>query len=136
MCRPSCCAKPSGEGAAITAIAVVIGGALIVAKIGPVVARIFHVVAEALAIVVLTAASVLACLLVTCLVIRIVRWRNCRRAAQRPFLRPVRSTARLHRETTGQRCLACGDTGTVLRAIGGRYQDRPCPACEPAHRAG
>lgn len=136
MCRPSCCTKSSGEGTAIVAIAVVIGGALIVAKIGPIVARIFHILIEALAIIALTAASILACLLVTWLVIRIVRWRNHHRAVQRPVLRPVRATDQLSRETAGRKCLACGDTGTVLRAVGSRYQDQPWPACEPAHRAG
>jgi hypothetical protein len=136
MCRLSCCSKSSGEGAAITAIAVVIGGALIVAKIGPILARIFHVVIEALAIMALTAASVLACLVVIWLAIRIIRWRNRHRTVQRPVIQPVRSAARLNQQTSGQRCLACGDTRRVLRAIGSRYQDRPCPTCEPAHRAG
>ena len=75
---PSCvgrhaATKSSSEGAGITAIAVVIGAALIAAKIGPIVARILHVVVEVLTIVVLTAASALACLLVTCLVIRVHR---------------------------------------------------------------
>jgi len=136
MCRPSCCTKSSGEGAAITAIAVLIGGALIVAKVGPIVARIFHDVIEALVIITLTAASVLACLLMTWLVIRLVRWRNRRRAANRQVLQPVRSATQLPHQTIGRKCLACGDTGTVLRALGSRYQDRPCPVCEPAHRAG
>jgi hypothetical protein len=34
-------------------------------------------------------------------------------------------------------CLACGGTGTVLRAItGSRYQPQPCPVCEPVQKAG
>jgi hypothetical protein len=34
-------------------------------------------------------------------------------------------------------CLACGGTGTVLRAItGGRYQPGECPVCVPVQRAG
>ena len=55
MCRPSCC-KPSNEGAGIAAVAVIAAGAVVAVKIGPVVARILHLVVEVLTIIMLTAA--------------------------------------------------------------------------------
>ena len=56
MCRPSCCDKPRGQGAGIAAVALIIGAALVAAKIGPIVARIVHIVLEVLRIAALTAA--------------------------------------------------------------------------------
>ena len=140
MCRPSCCSKSTGDGAGITAVAVVTGAAIVAVKTGPVVARILHLIVEALTIITLTAATALACILLGWLTVRIVRWRLAHYHAHRPAsVRPVPAVARQHikQANDGPGCLACGDTGTVLRAISGsRYQARPCPACEPAQQAG
>jgi hypothetical protein len=140
MCRPSCCNKSSSDGAGIAAVAVIGGAAVIAVKIGPIVARILHVIVEVLTIITLTAAAALVCIVVTWLTVRFVRWRLSRHHAHRQItLRPVPFAARQHVEQASDvpDCLACGDTGTVLRAISGsRYQARPCPACEPAKRAG
>jgi hypothetical protein len=139
MCRPSCC-KQSNEGAGIAAVAVIAGGAFVAVKIGPIVVRILHLIVEVLTLIMLTAASALAAIVLAWLAVRIVRWRlRCRSAHPQATLRPVPSGARDHigRADTEPGCLACGDTGTVLRAIGGsRYQARPCPVCEPVTRAG
>jgi hypothetical protein len=135
MCRPSCC-KPSNEGAGITAIAVIAAGAIIAVKLGPVVARIIHLVIEVLIIIMLTAASALACILLAWVTVCIVRWQRRRQQAhQQAGLRAVATPARLRQAEPGPGCLACGDTGQVLHAIGSRYQAQPCPACEPATRA-
>ena len=75
MCRPSCCSKSAGEGAGIAAVAVITGAAFVAVKTGPVVARILHVIVEALTIITLTAATALACILLGWLTVRIVRWR-------------------------------------------------------------
>jgi hypothetical protein len=139
MCRPSCC-KPSNEGAGIAAVAVIAGAAFVAVKIGPIVARIIHLAIEVLTIIMLTAASALAAIVLAWLAVRIVRWRlRCRSAHPQTTLRPVPFSARDHigRADTEPGCLACGDTGQVLRAIGGsRYQAAPCPVCEPVTRAG
>jgi hypothetical protein len=139
MCRPSCC-KPSNEGAGIAAVAVIASAAVVAVKIGPVVARITHLVVEVLTIVMLTAVSALACIVLGWLTVCIVRWRLRRRSAHpQTTLQLVPSSARDHigSADTEPGCLACGDTGTVLRAISGsRYQAQPCPACEPVKRAG
>ena len=125
MCRPSCC-KQSNEGAGIAAVAVIAGGAVVAVKIGPVVARILHLVVEVLTIIMLTAATALACIVLGWLTVCIVRWRLRRRPAHpQTTLRPVPSATPDHigQADTEPGCLACGDTGTVLRAIGGsRYQ--------------
>ncbi len=139
MCRPSCC-KQSNEGAGIAAVAVFAAGAVVAVKIGPVVARIAHLVVEVLTIIMLTAASALAAIVLAWLTVRIVRWQVRQHHAHRQVtLRPVPSAARDHAGLADAKpgCLACGETGTVLRAIGtSRYQTAPCPACEPATRAG
>jgi hypothetical protein len=137
MCRPSCC-KPSHEGAGITAVAVIAAGAIVAVKIGPIVARILHLIVEVLTIIMLTAASALVCIVLAWLTVRILRWQLRRQhARQQTALRPVPSAVRITEADSGPGCLACGDTGQVLRAISGRkYQAQPCPACEPATRAG
>jgi hypothetical protein len=139
MCRPSCC-KQSNEGAGVAAVAVIAVGAVVAVKIGPVVARIAHLVVEVLTIVMLTAASALAAIVLGWLTVCIVRWRLRRRTAHpHRTLRPVPTAASEHIGQAGTEpgCLACGDTGTVLRAIGSRrYQAQPCPVCEPVTRAG
>jgi len=139
MCRPSCC-KPSNEGAGIAAVAVIAGTAVVAVKIGPIVARILHLVIEVLTIIMLTAVTALACIVLGWLTVRIVRWQLRRHPAHsRITLRPVPTAAPDHigQADTEPGCLACGGTGRVLRAISGSpYQAQPCPACEPVQRAG
>jgi hypothetical protein len=83
MCEPSCCKKSSSEGTAIAAIAAVAAGAIIAVKIGPIVARILHLVVEVLTIVMLTGATALACIILGWLTIRIVSRRVRQHPAQR-----------------------------------------------------
>jgi hypothetical protein len=137
MCKPSCC-KQSHEGAGIAAVAVIAGAALVAAKIGPVVATIAHMAIEVLTIVLVTAGSALVLIAAAWLTLQIVRWQIRQHHAHRqPVLRPVPFTAPAVHHGSEPGCLACGDTGQVLRAItGSRYQAQPCPACEPAQRAG
>jgi hypothetical protein len=138
MCRPSCCNKSSGQGTGIAAVAVIAAGAIVAVKIGPIVARIIHLIVEVLTIIMLTAASALVCIVLAWLTVRIVRWQLRRHHGhQQTALRPVPSAVCITGAGSGPGCLACGDTGQVLRAIGGsKYQAQPCPACEPATRAG
>jgi hypothetical protein len=139
MCRPSCCKQPN-EGAGIAAVAIIAASAVIAVKIGPVVARILHLVIEVLTIVMLTAASALAAIVLAWVTVRIASGRTRQHhARQQATLRPVPSAAKDHPELPDgvPGCLACGDTGTVLRAIGrSRYQAAACPACDPVTRAG
>jgi hypothetical protein len=135
MCRPSCC-KPSGDGASIAAVAVIAAAVFAAVKIGPAVARIWHIAVEALTIFTLTAASAAACILVTLATARII---DSRRAHRQVLPYPVPPAAqRYTAPMIGMPwCLACGGTGTVLRAItADRYQANPCPACDPARWAG
>jgi hypothetical protein len=137
MCKPSCC-KPSHEGAGIAAVPVIAGAALVAAKIGPIVARIAHLVVEVLTIVLVTAGSALVLIAATWLTLQLVRWQIRQHHAHRqPVLRPVPFTALAVHHGREAGCLACGNTGQVLRAISGsRYLAEPCPACEPAQRTG
>jgi hypothetical protein len=139
MCRPSCC-KSSNEGAGIAAVAVIAGTAVVAVKIGPIVARILHLVVEVLTIIMLTALTALACIVLGWLTVRLVRWQLRRHSAHsRITLRPVPTAASDHigQADTEPGCLACGGTGRVLRAISGSpYRAQPCPACEPAKRVG
>src|SRR5690242_1681444 len=79
MCRPSCCNNSGGQGTGIAAVAIVIGAALIAAKLGPIVAGIVHTVLEVLRIAALTAGLVLALAVVTWAAIMITRWQLQRR---------------------------------------------------------
>jgi hypothetical protein len=134
MCRPPCCQPPSNEGAGIAAVAVVIGAAFVYSQIGSVVARIWHIAVEALTIFTLTCAAAAAGIMVTWATAHIIRTRRTRR---KTVLLPVPPAwPELDQEANEPRCLACGGTGTVLRAIGNGYQDSSCPACQPVHRAG
>jgi hypothetical protein len=136
MGRPSCC-QPSEEGISIAAVAVLAGAAFAYAKIGPAVARIWHLAVQALMIVTLGAVAAAATIVAICLTARAFRMR--RDAVQQILLHPVASGDEYPIDDTGRipQCLACGDTGTVLRAItGSRYQPVPCPQCQPADRAG
>ena len=135
MCRPSCC-KPSSEGASIAAVAVIAAAAFAAAKIGPAVARIWHIAVEALTIFTLTAASTAACILVTLATARII---GSRRAHRQLLPYPVPPAAQQYTaQIAGEPgCQACGGTGTVLRAItANRYQPNPCPVCDLAGWAG
>jgi len=139
MCRPSCCDKNGGQGAGVAAVAVIIGAALIAAKIGPIVAGIVHTVLEVLRIVALTTGLVLALALVTWAAIVITRWQLQRRKMLMANQTRMVVTQPWEQAEPADRpdCLACGGNGTVLRAIGGgRYQPQDCPVCEPARRAG
>jgi hypothetical protein len=138
MCRrPSCCQPPSHEGAGIAAVAVVIGGAYAYAKIGPAVARIWHLAVEAVIIFTLGCAAFAAGIVITWATAHYIRTRRTRRQA---VLVPVQAAASWPepvQEASEPGCLSCGDSGTVLRAIGpSSYQDSSCPACQPVHRAG
>ena len=135
MCRPSCC-QPSHEGAGIAAVAVVIGGAYAYARIGPEAAKLWHLAVEAVIIFTLGCAAAAAGIVVTWATAHYIRTRRTPRQA---VLVPVPQEARpsISQDDHQPACLACGDTGTVLRAIGpGSYQHEWCPACQPVHRAG
>jgi hypothetical protein len=140
MCRPSCCNNSGGQGAGVAAVALIIGAALIAAKIGPVVAKIAHIAVEVIQFAALTTGLVAALAVLTWATIMITRWQlrrktlgaNQTRVITMPTIRL--STPQVSRPAD---CLACGDTGMVLRAISdGRYQPTDCPVCEPARRAG
>jgi len=137
MCRrPSCCPSSSNEGTGIAAVAVIVGAAVAYAKIGPELARIWHLAVEAVIIFTLGCAAAAAGIVVTWATAHIIRTRRVSRQAQ---LAPVSPDARQSIDQAGNQpeCLACGDTGTVLRAIGNSsYQHEWCPVCQPAHRAG
>jgi hypothetical protein len=139
MCRPPCCNDSGGQGAGIAAVALLMLAALIAAKIGPVVAKVVHVVLDVICLVALTTGLVLALVVITWATIAITRWQLRRSALAAPRTRVVTMPAL--RVTATQRsrsadCLACGGTGSVLRAIGsGRYQPGECPVCEPIQLA-
>ena len=134
MCRPSCCKKPPDEGAGIAAVAV-IAAVFAAAKIGPAVARIWHLAVEALMIATITAAAAVA-IVATCATVSLVGKRRHARQQIRQTL-PSGTKHPVDNADNEPGCLACGDTGTVLRAItGGRYQQQPCPECQPAQRTG
>jgi hypothetical protein len=140
MCRPPCCNQGGGQGAGIAAVALLMLAVLIVAKIGPIVAHIIHVVLDVIRLVALTTGVVVALAVITWAAIVITRWQLRRRALAAARTRVV--TMPDNRFPADQvsglaDCLACGGTGTVLRAIGsGRYQPGECPVCEPVTRAG
>src|SRR5512132_4084168 len=125
MCRQSCCDKAGGQGAGIAAVALILIGTLIVAKIGPIVAQIVHLALEVIRIAALTAGAVLAVAVAAWLAVMTVRWWLRHRSAQRQaIIRPVNATVWQNVPAGDQpECLACGGSGKVLRAIGGnRYQ--------------
>jgi uncharacterized membrane protein YozB (DUF420 family) len=119
MCKRSCCCHTkSREGAGIAAVAVLAAGAIVAVKIGPIVARIIHLAVEVLTVIMLTAASALAAIVLTWATVQIVRWRARQHHARLVVaLRPVPSVASVSAADRQPGCLACGDTGTVLRAI-------------------
>jgi hypothetical protein len=132
MGRPSCC-KPTDEGTSIAAVAVLADGAFAYAKIGPAVARIWHLAVEAVEIFTLTAVAAAVTNVATCVTARVIRIR--RQTRQQMLLQtvPPGTAHPLDGADSEVGCLACGDTGTVLRAITGRrYQQDRCPECQPA----
>ena len=140
MCRPSCCNNSGGQGAGIAAVALILGAALIVAKIGPIVAQIAHIVMEVIRIAALTIGLVLALAVITWAAIMITRWQLRRTAPAAGQTQVVVAPAiRVSASRAGRPadCLACGGSGQVLRALdGGRYQPGACPVCEPAEWVG
>jgi hypothetical protein len=132
MCRPSCC-KPSDEGAGIAAVAVIAGAAVAYAKVGHAVTEVLHTATVVLTVLLLTTVAALAAILVTCATARIIGRR--RQVQQQPKLLPVRQPITQVQNAPG--CLACGDSGTVIRAIGPSHdQVSPCPVCQPVRRTG
>jgi hypothetical protein len=132
MCRPSCC-KPSNEGTGIAAIAVIVGAAFAYAKIGHAVADILHTATVVLTVLLLTAVAALAAILVTCATARIIGRRRQTRREAIPLV--VRQPITQAQNAPG--CLACGDSGIVIQAIGPSHgQVSPCPVCQPVRRTG
>src|SRR5690348_3143073 len=140
MCRPPCCNHSGGQGTGIAAVAVIIGAALVAAKIGPIVAKIVHVVLDVIRLVALTTGLAVVLAVITWAAITITRWQLRRRAlaATRTRVVTMPATRFPADQVNGLAdCLACGGTGTVLRAISsGHYQPGQCPVCAPAMRAG
>ena len=138
MCRPSCCNNTDGQGTGIAAVALIIGAALVAAKIGPFVATIIHVALEVIRFAALTTGMVMALTVFTWAAIAMTRWQLRRKAlAANPIQVTVTRPRAQTRPADRPDCLACGGTGTVLRAISssGRYLPGECPVCEPAWRA-
>jgi len=135
MCRPSCCDNSRGQGAGIAAVAIIIGAALIVAKIGPIVAKIAHIALEVIRFAALTTGLVLALAAITCAAFMITRWqlrRTAPAAGQTQVIAPPAIRVSASRVSGPADCLACGGSGTVLKAIGSsRYRPGACPVCEP-----
>ena len=140
MCRPSCCNNNGGQGAGIAAVALIMLAALFAAKTGPIVAHIIHVVLDVIRLAALTTGLVLVLAAVAWAAIVITRWQLRRGALAAARTRVVAMPAiRFPADQVSgpADCLACGGTGTVLRAISsGRYQPGECPVCEPVTRAG
>jgi hypothetical protein len=140
MCRPSCCNNSGGQGIGIAAVALILGAALIVAKIGPIAAQIARIALEAIRIAALTTGLVLALAVITWAAITVTRWQLRRMAPAASQTHMVAAPAiwiSASRASRPADCLACGGSGQVLKAIGGsRYQPGACPVCEPARRAG
>ena len=133
MCRPSCCNKPGDQGTGIAAVAVLLIGAALAAKIGPTVARSCRIVLERdpprrrsrRSVVVVAAFAWLA---------RDPHWQlPTGSAAAADRVGPTPASAFIRISEPG--CLACGDTGTVLRAIGTAAISSGLPGM-PARTAG
>jgi hypothetical protein len=114
--------------------------ALVAARIGPIVARIAHTVVEVIRVAAITTGLVLALAAITWAATVITRWQLQRRTAMpdsTPGVAPPVIRLSSSHSTHPAGCLACGGTGTVLRAINGSgYQPQDCPVCEPARRVG
>jgi hypothetical protein len=140
MCRPPCCNQGGDQGAGLATVALLMLAALIAAKIGPIVAHIIHVALDVIRLVALTTGLVVALAAVAWAAIVIARWQLRRRELAAGWTRVVTTPAiRFPADQVSgpADCLACGGTGTVLRALGsGRYRPGECPVCEPVQRAG
>jgi hypothetical protein len=139
MCRPSCCDNSGGQGSGIAAVALILGAALIVAKIGPIVAQIVHVALGVIRVAALTAGAVLAVVVAAWLAVITVRWWLRHRGAQRQVIPQPGNVTAWQNVPAGDRpaCVACGGSGKMLQLINGsRYQPGACPVCEPAEWAG
>jgi hypothetical protein len=140
MCRPSCCNNSGGQGTGIAAVALIVGAAFIVAKIGPIVAQIAHIALEVIRIAALTTGLVLALAVIMWAALTITCWQLRRKAPAAGQTRVVAApTIRISASQASRPadCLACGGSGQVLRAIDGhQYQPGACPVCEPVRRAG
>jgi hypothetical protein len=139
MCRPSCCRNDSGPGPGIAAAAILMFAAFMVAKLGPIVAHLIRIALEVIRLAALATGLAVVLAVLTWTAIHLIRWQQRRRTALAPsqarvFVMPERQQTESAEQ---QDCLACGGTGTVLRAIGsGRDQPGACPVCEPARQAG
>jgi hypothetical protein len=141
MCRrPSCCNNTGGQGTGTVAVALILLAVLVAGRIGPILTRVLHTVLEVIRVAAVTTGLVLALAAVTWAAIAITRWQLQRRTAAADPARIAASPAfrfSASRSTYPDGCLACGGTGTVLRAINGSgYQPWDCPLCEPARRVG
>jgi hypothetical protein len=140
MCRPSCCDNSRGQGAGIAAVAVILGAAIIAAKIGPIVATIVHIALKVIRFAALTTGLVLVLAAITWAAITITRWQLRRTAPAASPTRVVATPAIWVPASQASHltdCLACGGSGQVVKAISGsRYRPGACPLCEPARRAG
>src|SRR5262245_50087091 len=118
MCRPSCCNNSGGQGAGIAAVALILGAAVIVAKIRP-------NALQAIRLAALTTGMVLALAAITWAAITITRWQLRRTAPAASRTRVVAAPTiwvSASRASRPADCLACGGSGQVLRAIDGhRY---------------
>jgi hypothetical protein len=137
MCKRSCCNTPGGQGAGIAVVAIILFAAFIAAKIGPAVARVAHIALEIIRVVALTTGMVVVFAVLAWAAITITRWQLRRKAIEANQTRVVASPS-IRRSAPGSSpadCVACGDTGMVLRLISGeRYQPSECPVCKPARR--
>lgn len=138
MCRPPCCNNAGGQGAGIAAVAILMLAALIAAKTGPVVADVIHTALEVLRLTALMIGTAAAVTALTWMGIKVTRWQLHRHTAITASQPRVFAMPRRPQTGPGGQpgCLACGGTGTVLRAIGGSYQPGQCPVCAPVARAG
>src|SRR5689334_1691089 len=111
MCRPSCCGNSGGQGAGIAAVALILGAALIVAKIGPIVAQIIHIALEVIRFAALSTGLVLALAAITWAAIMITRWQLRRTASAAGHTQVIAApTIRVSasRASRPADCLACG----------------------------
>src|SRR5689334_20906903 len=113
MCRPSCCNNSGGQDTGIAAVAVLIGAALVAAKIGLIVAHIIHVVLDVIRLAVLTTGLVLALAVLAWAAIVLTRWQLRRRALAVARTRVITiPTIRYAEQVSSPAdCLACGGTG-------------------------
>ncbi len=135
MCRRDCC-KPRSQAPGITAAALAVVGAGIIAhKTGHTLAKVAHEIIEVARIAALTTVALVAAVVVVWVVTRLLRgWLGHRQAQQHQARLATVRFAPPHGVGT---CIACGGLGEVLRATGdGEFEPRPCPECHPVRLAG